>query len=171
MDTTWKVIPSFKSRDILATVKFYTEELHFQLGGLYTHGDDEAEARSDSDQSPSSPISPPTFCSMYAGDKAAVNIYHFLVLDEDDDKFVPGSVLIAMGGTGGGHEGSDDNGRMLKRLDEYYEELVGRGRVEVTEAIGNKPWGYRQFGVKDGDGNQLTFFRFLEDGEVQGDKV
>lgn len=88
----------------------------------------------------------PTFLSVFVGAKAVVNIYHDKCEPED---FVPGWVLVAMGST---------------QLDEYYEALVDAGRVDVVEKIEDKPWGYRQFAIKDGDGNKLTFFRFLEGG-------
>lgn len=136
--SAWKVIPGLKSRDIASTVKFYTEELHFTLGGIHPNFDD----------------GPPTFSSVFVGDKAVVNIYHGIC---DSDDFVPGWVLIAMG---------------TSQLDEYYEELVkaGQEKVNIVELIGNKPWGYRQFSIKDNDGNKLTFFRFLEGGNPGNDE-
>lgn len=130
ISSAWKVIPGLKSRDIQATVKFYTDELRFTLGGMHHDSDDE----------------PPTFLSVFVGAKAVVNIYY----DKCDPKdFTPGWVLIAMG-TG--------------QIDQYYQALVSTGRVEIEEEIRDRPWGYRQFSVKDVDGNKLTFFRFLEGG-------
>ena len=117
----------------MATSQFYTEELHFTLGGLHH----EAEG------------GPPTMCSVFVGDKAVVNIYHGLSADKD---FTPGWVSIAMG---------------KPQLEEYYGALAAAaaaGRVEIMEPIGDRPWGYRQFSIKDGDGNKLTFFCFLEGG-------
>lgn len=127
-----------KSRDIEATVKFYTEELYFTLGGI--HSDAEGE--------------PATFSSVFVGNKAVVNIYHFLCEASD---FVPGWVMVAMG---------------TSQLYEYYRELVmaGQDRVRIVEPVEDKPWGYRQFSIKDNDGNKLTFFRFLEGGNPGNDE-
>lgn len=135
IESAWKVIPGLSSRDIKATVKFYIEELHFNLGSVHS-GEGEDDGR------------PLTFSSVYVGDKAAVNIYHAVCADED---FAPGWVMIAMG---------------TSQLDDYYDQLVkaGNERVRVVETIEDKPWGYRQFSIKDNDGNKLTFFKFLEGG-------
>lgn len=131
IQSAWKVIPGLHSRDIAATCKFYTEELHFELGGI--HSEDGGDV--------------PTFLSVAVGKKSVVNIYHRLC--EEKEVFHPSWVMIAMG-TG--------------QLDEYYNQLLSAGRVEVSAKIEDKPWGYRQFSIKDGDGNTLTFFRFLEGG-------
>lgn len=139
IESGWKVIPGLKSRDIQGTVDFYTKQLHFNLGGM--HPDAYTEE------------GPPVFSSVYVGAKAAVNIYHALC---EPDEFVPGWVWIAMG---------------TSQLDEYYEELVkaGEDKVSIVEKIEDKPWGYRQFSIKDNDGNKLTFFRFLEGGNPGND--
>lgn len=128
--SAWKVIPALKSRNIEATVNFYIEQLHFDLGGTHADADH----------------GPPTFASVFKGDKAVVNLYHFLC---DGDNFVPGWVMIALG---------------TAQIDEYYEALVREGSVNIVEPVEDKPWGYRQFSIKDQDGNKLTFFRFLEGG-------
>lgn len=49
-------------------------------------------------------------------------------------------------------------------LDDYYQLLKKEGEVEIVEEIADMEWGYRQFAVKDGDGNRLVFFKFLEGG-------
>ena len=50
------------------------------------------------------------------------------------------------------------------QLDEFYNLLRARKRVEISEPIADMEWGYRQFTIKDNDGNALTFFKFLEGG-------
>lgn len=34
----------------------------------------------------------------------------------------------------------------------------------IIEKMEDKEWGYRQFTVRDGDGNRVVFFKFLEGG-------
>ncbi|KAM5344818.1 hypothetical protein ACJ41O_010680 [Fusarium nematophilum] len=87
-----------------------------------------------------------TFCSVAAGDKAAANFYFFK--PSGDDAVTPGSAYIALGTT---------------QLDQMYEAVKARD-VEIEEEIQDQPWGYRQFAIKDPDGNILTFFKFLEGG-------
>lgn len=36
--------------------------------------------------------------------------------------------------------------------------------MTIVEKLEDKEWGYRQFAVKDDDGNVLTSFKFLEGG-------
>ncbi|KAK1454645.1 glyoxalase family protein [Colletotrichum melonis] len=129
--SAWKIIPSLSSRDIAATVDFYTSELGFTLGGTKPENGDD---------------SPLYFCSVYTGNKAAANIYFFLC---EPNEFHPGGVMIALGTAG---------------LDQFHDLLLSKGNVEVVEAIRDTPWGYRQFTIKDNDGNRLTFFKFLEGG-------
>lgn len=43
-------------------------------------------------------------------------------------------------------------------------DFISSSKLEITEEIENKDWGYRQFSMEDGDGNVLTFFKFLEGG-------
>lgn len=92
----------------------------------------------------------PTFCSLFKGEKAAANIYFRLCNSEE---FHPGAAWIAMGD---------------EALEQFYVELKGKteGEVEIVEEIGDQEWGYRQFTVKDCDGNKITFFRFLEGGNL-----
>ena len=56
------------------------------------------------------------------------------------------------------------------RLEEFHKELKGKGEVVFVEELGDMDWGYRQFGIKDLDGNVLTFFRFLEGGNPGEEK-
>jgi uncharacterized glyoxalase superfamily protein PhnB len=83
-----------------------------------------------------------TFCSLGAGDKAAANIYFSTAVEQS-------SAWIALGTT---------------ELDDFYAELKSNGNAEIVEEIADKEWGYRQFTIKDTDGNRLTFFKFLEGG-------
>ncbi|KAK2808915.1 hypothetical protein FQN50_004188 [Emmonsiellopsis sp. PD_5] len=133
--SAWKIIPQFKSTDIPSTIKFYTEELHFSLGG--THPD--PPTAEDGNQ--------PTFCSVFIGQKADANIYFFKL--EQGSQFTGSSAMIALG---------------TRQLDDYYTVLMEKGTVKITRPIADMEWGYRQFTLEDNDGNSLTFFRFLEGG-------
>lgn len=84
-------------------------------------------------------------CSVAAGHKAAANIYLF----KTSIPFQPSAAMIAMG---------------TSQLDEYYELLKVERKVEISMPIEDQPWGYRQFEVKDVDGNRIQFFKFLEGG-------
>ncbi|EEP82729.1 predicted protein [Uncinocarpus reesii 1704] len=77
--SAWKVIPQFNSTSIKETVKFYTEELSFTLGGV--HPDDNPDIE-------------PTFCSIFVGPKADANIYFFECKKED---FHASAAMIALG--------------------------------------------------------------------------
>jgi hypothetical protein len=92
------------------------------------------------------------FCSVSVGHYAAANIYFF---ECRADEFHPREAMIALGTT---------------QLDAFYSLLVSQRKVEVVEPIADKEWGYRQFAIKDNDGNILTFFRFLEGGNPGDDK-
>ncbi|KAH6640421.1 Glyoxalase/Bleomycin resistance protein/Dihydroxybiphenyl dioxygenase [Chaetomium tenue] len=126
VQSAWKIIPHFRSENIQATVDFYTQVLGFTVGGIHTDGQSGQQ----------------TFCSLYAGDKAAANIYF-------SRDAVQSSAWIALGTT---------------ELDDFYRELKSHGNVEIIEEITDKEWGYRQFKIRDSDGNKLTFFKFLEGG-------
>lgn len=89
----------------------------------------------------------PTFVSVCMGPHCAVNIYFFR-RPEGEESLPPGRGMIAMSTEG---------------LEEYYEMLRKEGKVKFVEDIEDKPWGYRQFEIADGDGNTIQFFRFLED--------
>ncbi|KAF5019563.1 hypothetical protein F66182_8416 [Fusarium sp. NRRL 66182] len=87
-----------------------------------------------------------TFCSVAAGDKAAANIYFF---NPNGDKVRPGSAYIALG---------------TRQLDQLYDSIKAQRSCVIEEEIQDQSWGYRQFSIKDPDGNMLTFFKFLEGG-------
>ncbi len=59
VQSAWKIIPHLRSEDIQVSVDFYSGVLGFTIGGVHGKGEDNK----------------PTFCSVYAGDKAAANIY------------------------------------------------------------------------------------------------
>lgn len=159
IESAWKIIPTFKSRNIAATVRFYTEELGFTLGGIYNHDDETATQEEEEHpvpqftateggaEEPSADSVPAdaTFCSVYAGPKAAANIYFF----KEKDVFQASEVMIALG---------------TEQLDAMYLKLSRGGSVHIAESIADTPWGYRQFTILDNDGNRLTFFKFLEGG-------
>jgi hypothetical protein len=88
------------------------------------------------------------FCSVSIGRHAAANIYFF---ECGASEFHPREAMIALGTT---------------QLDEFYNLVMARRKVEISEPIADKEWGYRQFTIKDNDGNALTFFRFLEGGNL-----
>lgn len=50
----------------------------------------------------------------------------------------------------------------VEGLEELYAELRARG-AEVTQEIVRKPWGNRDFRVRDGSGNEIKFTEPLED--------
>ncbi|KAL5603097.1 hypothetical protein FOBRF1_010630 [Fusarium oxysporum] len=60
--SAWKIIPTFESKSIQRTLDFYVDFLGFELGGVKPED---------------GPSSDYTFCSIFAGDKAAANIYFF----------------------------------------------------------------------------------------------
>ncbi|KAG0336153.1 hypothetical protein BG000_006870 [Podila horticola] len=128
--SAWKIISQFPSRSIKRTIKFYSEELKFELGGFH----------------PDDGTSEPTFCSVFIGKKAEANIYFDACAPDD---FHPAKAMIALGTT---------------QLDELYTCLQSRTTVDIVEPIQDEPWGFRQFTIKDNDGNHLTFFKFLEGG-------
>jgi catechol 2,3-dioxygenase-like lactoylglutathione lyase family enzyme len=143
--SAWKVIPALKSRSIQATIDFYVGVLGFTLGGTF------------SSSSSSSGTSELTFCSVFAGQKAAANLYFFKEASEGQS-FTPGSVLIALG---------------TDELDEFWGVLKMKlsgawkaveGKVRIVEDIRDMPWGWRQFSILDPDDNKVTFFKFLEGG-------
>jgi len=78
--SAWKIIPQFPSRSIKLTIKFYTEELKFELGGFH----------------PDDGTSEPTFCSVFIGKKAEANIYFDKCAVDD---FHPAKAMIALGTT------------------------------------------------------------------------
>ncbi|KAJ5960455.1 uncharacterized protein N7479_007605 [Penicillium vulpinum] len=87
-----------------------------------------------------------TFCSLFIGKKADANFYFSKATAED---FTTSQAMIALG---------------TSQLDDYYNYLRCLEDVEIVEDVEDTPWGFRQFSVKDNDGNLLTFFKFLEGG-------
>ncbi|KAF4759799.1 hypothetical protein HAV15_005643 [Penicillium sp. str.  len=87
-----------------------------------------------------------TFCSLFIGRKADANFYFSKATTGN---FTPSQAMIALG---------------TSQLDEYYNHLRSLDDVEIVEDVEDTPWGYRQFSIKDNDGNILTFFKFLKGG-------
>ncbi|EGE00465.1 glyoxalase [Trichophyton tonsurans CBS 112818] len=153
--SAWKIIPQFCSTSIPRTIEFYTKTLYFTLGG--THPDDDANTA-------------PTFCSVFIGKKADANIYFFQTNlpssgpneakedrgagKDNQEIFHPSSTMIALG---------------TMELDEYYNILVEKGKAKITAPIEDRQWGYRQFTLEDPDGNEITFFKFLEGGNPESE--
>ena len=46
----------------------------------------------------------------------------------------------------------------VEGIDELYERCRRKGIVHPDAPLEDKPWGAREFAVRDGDGNLLTFF-------------
>ncbi|KAJ5774021.1 hypothetical protein N7457_008917 [Penicillium paradoxum] len=95
--------------------------------------------------------SEPTFCSLFIGKKADANFYFSKA---STATFTPSQAMIALG---------------TSQLDKHYDYLKCLTDVEIEGEIEDTPWGYRQFTIKDIDGNLLTFFKFLEGGNPGGD--
>ncbi|RVD89963.1 uncharacterized protein DFL_000949 [Arthrobotrys flagrans] len=134
VDSAWKIIPFFQSRDIHETVLLYTNELGFTLGSEEPH-----------------------FASLFAGPKAASNIYFSLC--REGSEFRASSAMIALGAEQ--HEALYAG--LLARKKQCQDEGLPESKMfRIVEEIRDEEWGFRQFSIKDRDGNQLTFFRFLE---------
>ncbi|KAL8277977.1 hypothetical protein RQP46_009609 [Phenoliferia psychrophenolica] len=135
----WKIIPFFKSTSIEATVAYYTTHLDFTLGGTHSHSSE--APRSDG-------ASPPlTFASLFMGPKAEANIYF-----STDPSQPVGRAMIAL--------------RPLAALDKLYGDITSEGKADVVKTVQDMAWGYRQFAIRDLDGNTVVFFAFLE-GDVE----
>ncbi|KAJ3458083.1 hypothetical protein MRS44_012192 [Fusarium solani] len=129
--SAWKIIPTFESDDIARTLEFYVGTLGFTLASTKPEDGDPSLF---------------TFCSIFAGEKAAANIYFFKPSGRSAN---PSSAYIALGTT---------------QLDQLHDSLKARDDVEFADEIQDQPWGFRQFAIKDPDGNTLTFFKYLEGG-------
>ncbi|KAL2814104.1 Glyoxalase/Bleomycin resistance protein/Dihydroxybiphenyl dioxygenase [Aspergillus granulosus] len=141
LNSAWKVIPMFESRSVERTVEFYTEKLGFELASVKPEPESQSLAETRA--------SALYFCSLFVGKKAEANIY-FSAVDSKD--FKASSAMIALG---------------TEELDEFYKYLTGLADgmgVDIVEPVEDKEWGFRQFTIKDPDGNVLTFFKFLEGG-------
>lgn len=140
----WKVIPFFRSSNILETVSFYKTTLDVRSGPLYP---------SESD---------PRFVSLSCGPQAAVNIYFQIYDPTMADEQPKGRAMVAL--------------ERLEDVASLHEHLIRSGlhrkgdveglpsafrtRCYITE-VEDMTWGYRQFTMWDIDGNELTFFSFL----------
>lgn len=135
VNTAWKVIPMFESRSIPQTVDFYTKILGFELASVKPeHGGSE-------NREPEQ-----YFCSIFIGKRAEANFYFSKVSAES---FKSSHAYIALG---------------TSQLDDFHVYLKSTPGIEFDEEIEDTPWGFRQFTIKDIDGNLLTFFKFLEGG-------
>ncbi|KAF7596929.1 hypothetical protein BBP40_011975 [Aspergillus hancockii] len=85
-----------------------------------------------------------TFCSVFMSRKANTSFYFSEVTEGG---FKPSEAMIALG---------------TRELDVCYQYLKGHEEVTLVEGIEDTPCGFRQFTIRDGDGNKLTFFKFLE---------
>ena len=134
IQSAWKVIPQLQSRNLQASIEFYSVKLGFAIGGVHT------------DEGTNDPI----FASVYAGNKAVANIYLSQLAEEVQSGVITGSTIwIALG---------------TEQVDNFYARLKSDRDVMIAEDISDKLWGYRQFAVKDPDGHRLIFFKFLEGG-------
>jgi hypothetical protein len=79
--SAWKIIPQFKSASIEKTIDFYTNKLHFEVGGVTSNADGH-EAH---------------FCSLYMGANAEANIYFAKSSDSNGEAQGLGVAMIAMG--------------------------------------------------------------------------
>lgn len=86
------------------------------------------------------------FCSVFTGKKAEANFYFSKVSAES---FKPSHAYVALG---------------TSQLDGFHVYLNNTPGIEFDEEIKDTSWGFRQFTIKDIDGNLLTFFEFLEGG-------
>ena len=90
----------------------------------------------------------PNMCSVAVGGGIkGGNIYIFNRASEDP--LHPATAMIALG---------------TQAVDQYYDLLKSEGKADIADEIKDQPWGYRQFTVRDPDGNCIQFFRFLEGG-------
>lgn len=137
--SAWKIIPSLESSSIEATIKFYIDDLGFTLGGTKS-------------SPPDTPGAELTFCSIFAGAKAAANFYFFQ--NSSPETFKSGSFFIALG---------------TEELDQLYIHVKGKEHIRIVEPVTDQPWGFRQFSILDPDGNRLTFFKFIEGGNPGAD--
>ena len=48
----------------------------------------------------------------------------------------------------------------MEDVDEYHEEIKARGG-EFCEEIADKPWGFREFGVRTNEGHRIMFAKRL----------
>ena len=135
----WKIIPIFHSSSIERTEAFFSKVLGFETST------DHPDERGD-----------PTFLSVAAGNHAAANIYFFRSGGEGE-KLETSAARIGMSTRG------------LEHLHEMLRACSQKGEVEMEKTARDEPWGFREFAIKDLDGNILTFFRYLEGGNPGDD--
>ncbi|EJD53225.1 hypothetical protein AURDEDRAFT_157793 [Auricularia subglabra TFB-10046 SS5] len=101
--------------------------------------------------------------SVYIGEKAEVNIHLVQASTmrfargqgEGEAQFTPHEVLIMV-----------DHPTDLNEVDEVAKTLEGKG-VEFFERVETKPWGYRQFTIRDADGHFLVYFQHGSNEETE----
>lgn len=129
-----KLVARLPVRSVQASLEFYTKVLGFTIGG--DHG---------------------YMASVGLGEKTEVNI-HLVQADTmrfargqgeqgGEARFTPHEVLIMV-----------DHPTNLNEVDEVAKTLESKG-VEFFERVETKPWGYRQFTIRDPDGHYLVYFQ------------
>ncbi|ETN41931.1 uncharacterized protein HMPREF1541_03870 [Cyphellophora europaea CBS 101466] len=120
-DTAWGLVPHFPSSSIRDTVNFYTNDLHFQLGGIDPEDADE-----------------PNMCSVFIGIGAMKgNIYFFQ--SQPGEKLHPAKAMIALG-----TEAVDEYHDLLKAegkvriVDPVEDKPWGYRQFEVEDPDGNR---------------------------------
>jgi hypothetical protein len=83
--------------------------------------------------------------SVFMGAKAEANLYIF---GENKEYVNVGTVMVGLGKIA---------------LEQYYQILVEEKNVEIVDDIADRAWGFRQFNVKDLDGNIIQFWAFLDE--------
>lgn len=138
LNTAWGCIPHFPSSSIPRTHKFYTEELHFESGGVHPEDTDE-----------------PYMCSVAIGIGAMKgNIYFFKC--EPDKTLHPATAMIALG-----TEAVDQYHDLLKKsgkveiVDPIEDKPWGYRQFTIQDPDGNKIQFFRFLeGGNPGDGTE-----------------
>jgi uncharacterized glyoxalase superfamily protein PhnB len=117
-----KIIPHFPSNSILATIRYYREVLHFNVGEAQFLRPETSE---------------PTFVSVSAGEQAAANIYFFLT-SHSTRKLSPGNIMIEMS-----TDGLEQYYNLLKEegkvifVEEIEDKEWGYRQFEIVDGDGN----------------------------------
>ncbi|KAK5044639.1 hypothetical protein LTR84_010653 [Exophiala bonariae] len=138
LNTAWGVIPHFSSSSVARSVKFYTEDLHFNLGGI--DPEDAAE---------------PNMCSVAIGIGAMKgNIYLFQ--NNTGESLSPSTAMIALG-----TEAVDQYYDLLqaegrvKIVDPIKDQPWGYRQFTIEDPDGNKIQFFRFLeGGNPGDGSE-----------------
>lgn len=137
LDTAWGVVPHFPTSSVSRTVKFYTEDLHFKLGGI--NPEDAAE---------------PDMCSVYIGVGAMKgNIYLFQT--KASATLHPSTAMIALGteAVDQYHDLLQAEGR-VKIVDPIKDQPWGYRQFTIQDPDGNKIQFFRFLeGGNPGDGS------------------